>query len=583
MKIKYSLLLAAAIVLAACNNDFLERYPLDEISSQDYWKTSSDARLYAHSFYPQVFSVSGSDRYEHLFAADINSDDFLFVNSYPKFRGSTQIPADGGWDYTRIRSLNYFLENHQTIESEFEDYQSHVGEVRVFRALTYFNLVKTYGDVPLIESTLSPDSEELYSARTPRNVVIDFIISDLDKAIELLPDGSIDGNTRLNKNIAELIKSRVCLYEGTWEKYHNGTGFGVANSNPNKYLTMAVESAGNVINSGEYQIHNTGNPEWDYFMFGDVDHSQNSEVLLWKKYDRELGMLSGRQYQMANGNSGGTGMSKEFIESYLCLDGQPITKPDSSPNSLYLGDDDLVKTLTNRDPRAKQTIFTPGFPIRINVGNDTIKYIRANIVAPTHTVNTSGYQLCKGLNWSPEHSNLAQLDGGTTGVILYRYAEVLLNYAEAKAELGTLAQTDIDKTVNELRKRAGMPNLILANIKIDPNWNFPSLAPIINEIRRERRVELVAEGFRWDDIARWAAADELVIGKRYTGAKFNTIDYPSPEFDSNNFKLTNGYFDYLKTQIPNGNGFDENRDYLSPISTEELTLNPQLSQNPGWN
>src|SRR5690606_25103978 len=127
----------------------------------------------------------------------------------------------------------------------------------------------------------------------------------------------------------------------------------------------------------------------------------------------------------------------------------------------------------------------------------------------------------------PVHSNLAQLDGGTTGKILFRYAEALLNYAEAKAELGTLTQTDLDISINKLRDRVAMPHLVMSNIQTDPNWSFPNLSPVINEIRRERRVELVAEGFRWNDIARWAAADELIVGKRYLGAKFNNVDYPS--------------------------------------------------------
>ncbi len=574
------LVLSLVVISGACKDDFLERYPLDEISSQNYWKTANDVRLYANQFYPQVFFVSGSDRYENLFAADIDSDDMVFVSAYPRFRGSRVVPATGGLDYNRIRSINYFLENYHTVESSFEEFKANVGEIRFFRAITYFNLVKQYGDVPWIGKTLNIDSEELYAPRTNRKIVVDSIIADLDIAIELLPNEIIDGRTRLNKNIARLLKSRVCLYEGTWEKYHDGSVFGLTNPDPQKYLTMAASVAEQVIASNQYAVHNTGNPDNDYFMFGEVDQSQNLEVMLWKKFDRDLGMVHGIQYQMANGNSGGAGLTKELVESYLCIDGKPIMFPDGTPNPLYQGDDNLSSTMTNRDPRAKQTIFTPGAIIRINPGSDTVRYIHAAVGNPAHTKNTTGYQLKKGLNWDPVHSNLGQLDGGTTGKILFRYAEVLLNYAEAKAELGSLTQDDLDKSINKLRDRVAMPHLIISNIQIDPNWDFPNLSPVINEIRRERRVELVAEGFRWDDLARWAAADELIVGKRYLGAKFNTIDYP--EFTSADFKLTDGYFDELKDQIPEGNGFDILRDYLNPISIEELTLNPQLVQNPGW-
>jgi len=138
----------------------------------------------------------------------------------------------------------------------------------------------------------------------------------------------------------------------------------------------------------------------------------------------------------------------------------------------------------------------------------------------------------------------------------------------------------VNNTVKKLRDRVGMPNLILASITTDPEWDFPALSPVINEIRRERRVELSLEGFRWDDIARWAAADELIVGKRFLGAKFNQVDYP--DLSAGDFRLTDGYFDEYKQELPNGFGFVLERDYLSPISTEELTLNPNLEQNPGW-
>ena len=135
-----------------------------------------------------------------------------------------------------------------------------------------------------------------------------------------------------------------------------------------------------------------------------------------------------------------------------------------------------------------------------------------------------------------------------------RYAEVLLNFAEAKAELGSITQDDINQSINLLRTRVGMPGLVIADIQTDPNWQFPQLPPVINEIRRERRVELILDGFRWDDIARWAAADELIVGEKYIGAKFNAVDYP--DLSANNFKLTqDGYFDELRDQIPNGFGF----------------------------
>jgi len=170
---------------------------------------------------------------------------------------------------------------------------------------------------------------------------------------------------------------------------------------------------------------------------------------------------------------------------------------------------------------------------------------------------------------------------GTTGSPIFRYAEALLIYAEARAELGTITQEDVDKTINVLRDRVGTAHLNITNIPTDPKWFFPTLSPIINEVRRERQIELACEGFRWDDITRWAAADELIVGKRFLGAKFNSTDYP--ELNADDYILTDdGYIDFLRDQLPDGYGFRIDRDYLSPISTEELTLNPNLVQNPGW-
>lgn len=567
-------------VFSACEEEYLEKLPMDEISSENYWKTTNDLKLYVNQFYPSAFSVSGSDRYESIFADDLETDDMVHVQEARRLQGSRVVPATGGWNYSSIRSVNYFLANYEKCESDFEEYKRYLGEALFFRAFFYFDLLKAYGDVPYIGKPLNTNSDELYMARTPRNQVADSIIEDLDKAIEYLPSGKLEGGTRLSKEIAQMFKSRVCLYEGTWEKYHAGSVFGVANSNSEKYLQLAVQAAEDVMESGIYNIYSSGNPEWDYFFFGQLDYSNNSEVLLWKKYDLSLGVGHARQFQIANGTSGGMGLTKSFVESYLCKDGNPIYQSDGSPNPLYKGDGDLMKTATNRDPRLKQTIFTPGFPLQIS-GSDTTFFTRPSVDRPAHTVNPTGYQINKTLNFDPiHHSSLETRGVGFTGWILFRYAEVLLNYAEAKAELGTITQIDIDNTIKLLRDRVGMPNLVISNIKTDPNWLFPDLSPLLNEIRRERRVELIGEGFRWDDIARWAAADEVITGKRPLGAVFNATDYP--DLSADDFSLTNGYFDPLKNRVPNGFGFEVDRDYLSPISTEELTLNPQLEQNPGW-
>jgi hypothetical protein len=199
--------------------------------------------------------------------------------------------------------------------------------------------------------------------------------------------------------------------------------------------------------------------------------------------------------------------------------------------------------------------------------------VYTNINSATKFNSPSGYVLRKG--YDPLFVN-HNLNYEETPSIYYRYAEVLLNFAEAKAELGTITQDDIDKSIKKLRDRVGMPDLNLATIATDLKWDFTTLSPIINEIRRERRVELATEGFRWPDIARWAAADELIVGKRPKGFKGSQIAAQLFPVDEN------GFLDPFKASLPNGYGFVLNRDYLNPIPQSELVLNPELEQNPGW-
>lgn len=561
------------LFLATITGCELNRFPLDRVSTENYWKTRNDLDLYVNQFYP-TFNPSFTDQLQTVFSYDMQTDDFTYAQANARLRGSRTVPSTGGWGYGNIRSINYFFDNYRKCEEPFESYQEIVGAAHFFRARFYYNLVREYGDVPYFSKTLATDSEELYMARTPRSQVIDSIIADLDHAIDYLPAGKQSGGTRLSSDIALLFKSRVCLYEGTWEKYQTGV-FGVSTPNPTKYLTLAAEAAEALIQSGRYAVYSKGIPQWNYFFFAEVDYANNSEVLFWKKHDLDLGLGHPQQFQIATGKGGGIGLTKTFVESYLCTDGKPI-----SQSPLYQGDGDLITVTTHRDPRLMQTIFTPGFPLQV-INGDTTRFVRPAVDQAAHTVCPTGYQLNKTLNFDPiHHKSLDTFNDGFTGWILFRYAEALLNYAEAKAELGTITQQDIDRSIKLLRDRVGMPNLIISDIPNDPNWLFPDLSPVINEIRRERRVELVAESFRWDDIARWAAADEVIVGRRPLGGKFNSTDYP--DLSAEDYRLTDGYFDPLKDQLPDGYGFVLDRDYLSPISTQELTLNSNLKQNPGW-
>uniref|UniRef100_UPI003216F56F RagB/SusD family nutrient uptake outer membrane protein n=1 Tax=uncultured Draconibacterium sp. TaxID=1573823 RepID=UPI003216F56F len=556
----------STLFLSCNDDDFLERYPLDQVTDATFFKHSKDMEIYMNSFYNRgVFT----QKY-HL-KGDIGSDIHMtdrYVDS--RLQGTLTVNSGPGLSYGAIRAVNYFFDNYNKCEEEFETYKQYLGEGYFFRAYFYFGLLKNFGDVQWISTVLETSSPELFEARDPRNYVADKIIADLDSAAMYLNSEKTNGHSRLNKWIALLLQSRVALYEGAWEKYHANDPFGVDNPQPEKYFNKAVEAAEKIMNSGLYDIYTTGSPETDYVdLFGLRDYTGNSEVMFWSKMNVDLGVYVHRTLDYLSWPRA-MGLTKSLADSYLCIDGQPI-----GVSSLFQGYTTIADEATNRDPRFYQTIFTPDAPWLI-VNGDTTNwvYIYNKLFTNEDLTAPTGYQRRKDYhpNTAYHHMNFEE-----TPSIQFRYAEVLLNFAEAKAELGALTQGDIDRSVKKLRDRVGMPNMQINNIVTDPNWEFPDLSPVINEIRRERKIELALEEFRFDDIARWAAADELIVGKRPKGAKLSQFNLAPPYGDDDN-----GFIDPFETALPNGYGFNINRDYLYPIKATELVLNPNLGQNPGW-
>ncbi len=561
-----------AVMLTACDDDFLERTPLDAVTAPNYFKNPNDLKAYVNQFYSNSFfpkyGVHGND---------FDSDNQISAAPDRRLEGSRTILTSGSIAFGNVRSINYFFENYKKVEEGYKlgEYQQYLGEAYFFRALIYYNLLKTYGDIQIITKVLGTTSPELYNPRDARNLVTDYIISSLDSAAIHLTADKTRGAGRINKWMALLIQSRIALYEGTWEKYHAGTPFGVDGGNPEKYLSKAAEAAHKIISSGIYNVYSTGKPARDYKdLFSLQDYSSNTEVMFWREYDNDLSrgdvdFVNDRNIRMEAPL--GRSITKTLADAYLCTDGRPIA---ASP--LFGGYENIRKEVINRDPRFSQTIAPPEDVWKIFADGKTQyweeAYARLNSTADYNS--PGGYIIQKGYNPNMVY-HVQQYE--ETPSILYRYAEALLNYAEAKAELGTITQQDIDISIKKLRERVGMPNLVIADIATDPLWDFPTLSPVINEVRRERRVELALEGFRWDDIARWAAADELIVGKRPKGFKASQIK------GSNPFPVDDqGFLDPFKNAIPNGYGFRLDRDYLLSIPTSEIVLNPNLTQNPGW-
>ncbi|KIO77602.1 hypothetical protein TH53_08075 [Pedobacter lusitanus] len=545
----------ATIVVAGFSSckqeDFLDRFPKDKINEQIYFKSEVDLKLYANQFYtalPVEFSNN-----------DNNSDNMIPGNRNTFLSGIYVVPASGGgWDWGNIRSCNFFLKRYEKSEIPEAAKQKYAAEVRFFRALFYWQKVIQFGAVPILEQDLTENSPELFASQNTHKEVMDFVLKDLDFAVANLTEPSAEN--RLNKYAALALKARICLWEGTFRKYH-----GLADEHV--FLQATADAAQTIINSNLYGLYSTGNPGQDYRnLFIQDDLSKNKEAILSRIY---ISNINTTNYTRAI-SAGNTGYSKDFVRSYLCKDGLP---PALSP--LYAGDDTPENEVKDRDPRYTQTIATPGYVMTQNPDGtqDKISIPRVGTSA-----TTTGYQVIKGRSSDPAQSNANQ---ETIDRFIFRYAEVLLNYAEAKAELGQLDQTVVDVSINKLRARAGMPNMVLANLVADPNTIFPGVSLPLQEIRRERRVELAGDGFRFNDLLRWKAGKlierpETILGMKLTPA-YKT-NYPSSQVSG--IALNADGYIRVYSNITNRLWYDKM--YLYPLPIDQLTLNGNLKQNPGW-
>ncbi len=576
-------MICGLLLNVSCSKDFLERYPLDELSPQDYFLNANDLKLYANRFYILLPSHGGYGG--GTFWSDQNSDNLVPAVPDKRLSGIRTIPSTGeGWNWSDIRQANYFLDHCYENLQDTLNCNVYIAEVKFFKAFLYFDKLKTFGGVPWFTMALSTNSPQLFNPRDSRQVVADSIVACLDFAIDNLKPMSKSEPFRVNQETALLLKARICLYEGTWEKYHQGSPFGVQGEDGKRFIQMAADASSRLMQMGTCHLY-TGPAGKEYWsLFNQLDYTGNPEVLMWRKYDVGLGITHylGQYLPFAAGD---IGITKSFIDDYLCTDGKPI-----SVSPFFMGYDSILLEAQNRDPRMAQSVFLPGDDQTINPppGAEVLKYSKPSIDGVGQFRATTGYCIYKGVN--PDYSQETGA-GGTMASIIFRYTEALLVYAEAKAELGTITQADIDITVNAIRDRVGMIHLDMAGITTDPQWDFPELSPLINEIRRERRIELSFEATRWDDLARWGAA-HLIVNQRPKGIKYigsnledtyyNFDGKPSIVIGENIFADPDGFIDPYQSILPQGFGFDPGRDYLSPIPSDELTLNQNLVQNPGW-
>lgn len=573
-----ALFLSAAIACISCE-DMLDYQPKDRLSPDTYFKTETDCELWTNNYYTVFPSAEGiySEPYD-VIVRDVLADEISGVRK--------PMPTDGNWNWEKLREMNFFLSRASQVEDESVRLE-YEGLTRFFRAYFYFEKVKRYGDVPWVDRPLGSDEEELYKGRDSRESVMEKVMEDVDFAIANLPE--VQNVYRVTRWTARALKSRIALFEGTFRKYHGLDGY--------EEFLQACVNASEPFLTGPYSIYTSGSTPYQ-----DLFTSQNAietEIILARAYTSAIsGMTHDVNGHLTGATMGRPGMTRNVVNMYLMRDGSRYTDQENYAIKTF------VEECKNRDLRMAQTLRTPGYK-RIGGSKE---------LAPDLSRSTTGYQLIKYLTEEKYDANKAS----TNDMPLFRLAEVLLNYAEAKAELGTLKQADLDNTIRPLRARAGLPDLDMeeANANPDPYLSSPETGyanvtgdnkGVILEIRRERTLETPMEGLRYWDIMRWKEGkrfEKPIEGLYFPGTGeydldgngsvdvciYDTEKAPGNSADVLYLKLGS---DIVLSEGTSGNVlahstqqriWNEERDYLYPIPTDDRVLTQgAISQNPGWN
>lgn len=601
---------AAASALSSCQ-DFLTKTPETTLSPDTYFSSQAELDLWANKIYSDV--LPGADD-----LAGLNADDNGSTTSLSAIQRGTRTPSSKSWSastWKPLRNINYMLENNKCSDASVKSMYDGVGYF--FRAWFYLDKVRQYGDIPWYDHVIgSADMEDLNKPRDPRGYVMLKVMEDLDKAYELLPARwPSDAVYHVSKDAALALKSRAALFEGTFRKYHAGSDYvpqdsqtfdGVTISSE-YFLRQAADAASRMIGSRKLYTGNTlglaqkatDASYREYFL---LETAETDETILSRRYSVDVLVRHGIQF---NYKSSHRSASDRMVNHYLQSNGQPMTQ--RSGFGYKDGETTLsyADMFVGRDPRMAQTLHGPDYVAIDGTAHESLSWER--------TFN--GYRVIKYISDSSHETATTS----TTDFPVLRYAEVLLNYAEAKAELGELTTDDIARTIDVLRARVGMPAMAQVPSELDPMMKdyYPhatgsQLAAIL-EIRRERTVELFCEGFRQWDLLRWgegALLTPLATGG-FRGIWVNGLgDYdldndgkvdlclwrgtkPATTAPATNiieigdqFTITGGPSEdvgYLTYYSKEDYVWVEGRDYLWPIPADQRSLTKgALSQNPGW-
>lgn len=593
--------LAAALLLSACS-DFLTKYPESALSPGSYFSTRAELDLWANDIYNSVMPKADD-------LAELNADENSSSSSLSAIQRGTLNPSSKAWTsdtWAPLRNINYMLENNRCKDASVKSMYD--GVAYFFRAWFYFNKVRQYGDIPWYDHVIgSSDKEDLNKPRDPRGYVMLKVLQDLDKACELLPEKWAETPVyHVSKDAALALKSRAALFEGTFRKYHAGTEYvpqdaqtfdGVTVSSE-WFLQQAADAAAQML--GKRSLY-TGNTlgiakkatEASYREYFLLEDAETDETILSRRYSVDVLVRHGIQFDYKNHRRSATA---RFVNHYLQLDGTPIQTRSGWQQLSYR------EAFTRRDPRMAQTLHGPSY---VALGADKPEQLSFE-----RTFN--GYRIIKYISDTSHETATTS----TTDYPVLRYAEVLLNYAEAKAELGQLTKEDVNRTIDVIRARVGMPALGDVPATADPlmqeyypNAKGTQLAAIL-EVRRERTVELVCEGFRQWDLLRWGEGKWLTpratqgvqgiyianLGDidldgdgqvdlcLYQGTKPSTTAPAANQIEIGGaYTLSEGTRGFLTYWAAEDYLWNENRDYLWPIPADQRqATHGALSQNPGW-
>lgn len=585
---------AASILPFSSCSDFLDREPITKPEAGNFLTGAIQVENYINGLYMTLpsFSKFGLG----VRSEEKNSDNIIAEKYDARLHGqNNQFSGASDWQtgYQNLRKVNYFFHNYKVPEAqENEDVLSLKGEAYFLRAYWHFDLLKKFGSIPVMDAFWDENATiaGLQIPAKTRNEVARFILSDLVEAKNLLHSRGKYSGIRINKEAAMVLAMNVALYEGTWEKYHSSDDF-ASSTNESNYFLGEVINWGNELFGCGIDLYKTGQNPGDAFaaLFNSKDLSGMGEVLLWRKYSSDEGVFHDVNGNLKAGvvdSEGAAGITQSLVDNYLNADGTFI----DPTNEKFK---DFKETFEGRDPRLIQTVMNEGAkfafattatPMHLEEYTDEKK----NTISPPklagdgNTRSLTGYHIRLGIDTTFVSGN------GETALPIIRYAEGLLAYAEAAAELEMWSDDIANKTLKALRERAGVKYLAPAKDANFTDFGY-TLTPVLQEIRRERRSELALQGFRLDDLMRWKA-DKLIVGKRGKGAYVGDESILFKSYSPDNQKrirerLTlddNKWADPMAGTLPSGYQFHADRDYLLPIPPSELELNKKLKQNPKW-